>query len=123
MNYFLDSPIQHYFTLLLQTRKPRYREFKQLAQDHVARKRWSQDSNPGNLTQEPTILTGPSKGWGWEHPRSWILRGMSVRVTGKAEPTRTSPPPSGTMRMRKFSFSHISTKAHGHFIPVVPDAP
>lgn len=80
----------------------------------ISRKRFFLDSKPGSLTEEPTVLMGLSKVWGWKQPRSWILRGTSVRASGKAEPTRSSPPPSGSMRMRKFSFSHTSTKAHSH---------
>lgn len=104
----MDSPIWYYFTLLLQIRKLRYIEVKKLDQSHVARKRWSQDSNPGNLTQEPTILMGTSKGW--EYPKPWKLRGISVWVTGTAEETKTSPSLSENRRMRKFSFSYTSHK-------------
>ena len=114
LNDILHSPIWHYCTLLLQTRKLKHAEVTQPARVHVARKRFFLDSKPGSLTEEPTVLMGLSKVWGWKQPRSWILRGTSVRASGKAEPTRSSPPPSGSMRMRKFSFSHTSTKAHSH---------
>lgn len=66
MSYLKDSPTWYYFTLLSQIRKLRYSEVKQL----MARKKWSQDSNPGNLTREPTMLVGFSKGWEWEYLKS-----------------------------------------------------
>lgn len=48
------------------TLKMRQREFKELAQGHVAGKRRSWDSNLGDLTLEPTV-TPPSAASCWAH--------------------------------------------------------